>query len=910
MKSNNNNPSDSPLSGKQEKSKVTVKRHPKSTNDQPKIKERKEKKENNNIPKDQIQDIVDLVKSLPPRPPPPYGNVISQPRPQKSSFQYIDENPDDSDEEEDEEDDSYEEDATTTFTWLETRKSWLLYFYREKCVGSLPTSLCKILLPYCQTNNSLSFLKYESLLKDHEDVVRYSQYCMQGRADLDHLTFIRNYYGYWYSNLDQKANILEVILKANSTYMEQVRDAKKHNGKNTTQEQFKTYWALIMQVMPFITAAMKLIAIYKLLKEIWPYISQLIGFVKSIYTTIKKNRIFAAIIPSHPVLSAVLEEIIKIIPGAWRIIAFIDRLHNGNYKTWNWHKNSMNNTFGARLAEHIKYNTSGDTLKEQYSNYVLTLPDNPQFDTIVEPMKQGTLPSAPLPKLAKGKTYNRTEFATVQEHTHIHRQDFSESAPIYPLMFGISAMVRPGNTYENQVAAIDQRISNRKNSTITTRARTHLKMYCKEVISQIVPHRIENWLETLRPEQKRNVIEWKERMHEYEIDKPFIKCIIKLDELSPAKIPRVIANLSGLEFAQMGKVTTEIAHGLADIWNHKAEGIINGLIPYFTHGASSHKVALFFKSLREKQANGGTFLGDDTLVIFKKNNTRYWLENDFSGFDTTQCNELRQILNEAFGTRWPELLKFRTQMMKRKYKMYTNIKHTNKKLPPMVDLEGEPRQMRPSGEAATCLDNSILNAIITSVAVDYYVRLNIPFERTFEEFGLISKVKIIPFLEDLKIVPTFLKCAIFTHENMILVIRQPSFILKFGKVLTEPKSIIKTGSQNTICRKLLYSQWLGYGYMKNNWFFSRFSMIVSKLGMPHKDKLRNLKEFTVYDWQMKLDNKVYLPDDMWDNFMFDRYGISHEESEDFLSTISTIKPEQIPVIYHHPLLSKLEWDYR
>lgn len=287
-------------------------------------------------------------------------------------------------------------------------------------------------------------------------------------------------------------------------------------------------------------------------------------------------------------------------------------------------------------------------------------------------------------------------------------------------------------------------------------------------------------------------------------------------------------------------------------------------------------------------------MGDDTLLLLEKETV---LESDFSRYDRTQNKELRKLVDDVLRPHFPNLVEDRENMYKRELTM--GIRKLRKKLPKIVDKNKNKVDMRYTGEPATCLDNSIINAVTTAVALEDYVDRNIPFADTYDQFGLTAKTVI----RDLK-GSTFLKGVFLQDkEGYYMWVRLPSFLLKFGKTLTDYRNTYKR-SLNESARMALHSQWSGYGDMRTNWFYTRFHNLMVKLTGTLKIKETDDLE----QWQV-VSSGGYIEDDEWNAFMLSRYRITVDEMEMFLVALETVSWDQLPVKYHNRLLLKLEVDY-
>ena len=233
-------------------------------------------------------------------------------------------------------------------------------------------------------------------------------------------------------------------------------------------------------------------------------------------------------------------------------------------------------------------------------------------------------------------------------------------------------------------------------------------------------------------------------------------------------------------------------------------------------------------------------------------------------------------------------------------------------MPLFTDSEGKKVDMRYTGEAATCLDNSIVNVLVSGAA--YFVaklqcdgetvklgeKLAKEMTENYEECGLIAKCKNVPLNR-----ATFLKGVFLPDKNGVYQwIRLPSFLLKFGKVLTNPDQIIKQKIPYSVkCAMVLKGQMLGYGAMETNWFYKELRKHVLELcgSVTAVCYTTSSEKYSV------MQSSAYIEVDDWNSFMLERYKITSFQMVDFLEQFKKIK--ELPSLYHHPLLDSVMGDY-
>jgi hypothetical protein len=128
--------------------------------------------------------------------------------------------------------------------------------------------------------------------------------------------------------------------------------------------------------------------------------------------------------------------------------------------------------------------------------------------------------------------------------------------------------------------------------------------------------------------------------------------------------------------------------------------------------------------------------------------------------------------------------------------------------------------------------------------------------------------------------------------------RLPSFILKFGKTFTNPQGVFpRHWSRERADAQMCYSQWLGYGH-PNNWFTQFIHFQVERICQGSQFQLIK-NEYAVFG-----DSLTDTPDDIFDEFIYDRYKLTRDDLEHYL--LSYLKIEEVGVAITHPVLNILE----
>jgi hypothetical protein len=659
--------------------------------------------------------------------------------------------------------------------------TWCFWFtFRRTMVGSLPKAIIMELVPKISKLNAVELMNWESLLCQNPVFLKYHAYYLKSsvkEAD-DFKTMCLNL---WYSYA-KTAEHKEALSSANSIWSEARRTQSNQLAKRSyvTTDYWEqlivpaTKWTLILCGLVFLYAKGK--------KTIQPY---LLDNCEHMVNTLRggtKHTLFS----SFPRFSVYLEESIKMVPYGWWIISVLERCKYGNWKTYKWHKMSMRWNYPTRVKKHFEINGPLSELKLIYTAFV-EKDTPPQYPEIIEEIDDWTMPARSLPKIENNEPRN---FATIDEPTN--RKDFHIPQVWYTLMWGVSTMLKPGNTYENQQASIYERVNKHEN---TETLLTEQVKFC-ELTKQVSLEHTDNdsFYESLTARQKLNLKKSQQQIDNGTVPQ-IVTAQIKGDELINGKIksaPRFLCNLSGVEFYQTGKITSEITHWLAEEnWNFRGEGKLTlgntTLHPYLTCGATSRLIDTFIKNALDSQTDIWQLLmGDDTLALDRNRNCV--IENDFSRYDRTQNDFLLSVPNTILcNNGYSELVQFR----KDQYKKTIKFKKNGKCTAPLSKLSTPSKrkpQMRMTGESGTCLDNSINNAFATLIACEIHDSKPQTIVDNYKKCGLIAKTKITPTVYG----ATFLK-GVFLEgtDGNPHWIRLPSWICKFGKILTDPMTIIK-----------------------------------------------------------------------------------------------------------------------
>lgn len=622
------------------------------------------------------------------------------------------------------------------------------------------------------------------------------------------------------------------------------------------------------------------------------------------------------LIPGSGKYGVYLEEIIKTVPYGWKIVACAERVIHGDWKTWNWHKRSSNWSFSTRVKEHMKLNElipdEKPQLLKEYEEHI-SLKTKKTFSELIEPMRSTKMPKFTLPKIQGATPKPYATFDNQQEKTP------SKDSYWHSLFWCVNKMASPANTFENAAACIDERIRkmpNQKPSLVTNVYKSYVQLTEDMVIKKV---KLPNWESSLRPIQKQNLATARKMREEGKIVNT-IKTQLKCDEhiwFDEKAIPRFLVNGSKTEFLDLGKTTAEISTFVSEfLWGPKClkpiarwkNGKLYVFMLYFTCGASSSSLSNFVNSIRGTGMIGIKVLGDDSHLQDGKDPKQRIVENDFKTFDRSQSTALRKPIDEMLKRcGFIKLVEGRKRMYKRNLKMFvpSHLMNTNRsKHLAIVDINGKKADMRYSGEAATCLDNSFVNGFST-MAVWMEVDGNPDLiTQEYAKLGLTAKIKVVDISDSTYLKGTYIKEK--TNHDVAWT-RLPSFLLKFGKTQEDPNVILKAKylTLNEKCRMLLKAQWLGYGEMRTNWFYKELDACFrncTEMEIPVE------AETKLESWQVRQDC-VEIDDDEWNRFVLARYSITKTECEDFLKQLRTALTFDLPVLWHHPMILKFSVDY-
>jgi len=631
-------------------------------------------------------------------------------------------------------------------------------------------------------------------------------------------------------------------------------------------------------------AAMKFKAAYMSLNE-------------EVYQDIELWNRQACIIKSHPLESIIIEELMR--PIAQSTLIAVEQFLGKEEAVINFHKSQLKYGFFQRIRRHLHFNFNINhselDLHKLYNESTLTTYPIREHETYIQTVTQEQ-------KLLKSDLPWATK--DIVDPFMDRTCSYGENPQyIYPLMFPVTCMQSPTNSGPHFDACISVRILGAKYPKAQPDIWKSSNNFFPKIYLDFTEYTEDEWRDKLKPIQKKKM----EKIAEQDLINPKMidkrtSVFCKADELIPSFdkfVARFIANVSPYYMYKIGY--------FIDVLQNAFKNTFNGLNPFtfktkrgleviyvlFACGKTSQDLDIVWNFWRSNGFKGLMVMGDDSL--FHDPLLGIW-ETDYSKFDASQKRgEALEILPdyiEQLG--YPEQARLYREM----YNQPINAKQRKDKIVKgfvrgsSTNLEdkwaSKEFSMRLTGEPATCLANSMVNIF---AAINCW-RDN----KEFAKYGLQVKFRTDEFV-------TFLKGVFLRNiEGTYTWCRLPSFLLKFGKVLTNPTSVFKKQPYVECCEQFLHAQWLGYGELQSvNWFYAAIHKIIENL-CNRKGTTPQELEYQIVTYKPQL-----VSNEEFDNFMLARYGITKELMLDYLQTLRNIKT--LPCLYTHKLVDLLLIDY-
>lgn len=450
---------------------------------------------------------------------------------------------------------------------------------------------------------------------------------------------------------------------------------------------------------------------------------------------------------------------------------------------------------------------------------------------------------------------------------------------IFVLFHGVSNMYKPLPSLDNFISALAFRIFNITDSLCSDQcvinSLSYLRTGAKILALDMSESGYNSWFNSLRPIQKKKISRIIEAERKGESIKKNTTVFTKSDEILynvEKFIPRLIFNTHPYYLHKLGYFVYVFSKYLAKNVFPKEPKLfceINNkkVFCYFTCGATSNDLNHFFNAAHRGEK--GIYLmvmGDDTAAVDTTGDKIKYIETDYSKFDRTQSDSLKGIfLTWLRENGFSQYANFWEELYSQKVVYYHRRSKTKLHYPKV--------QMFLTGEPGTCLRNSITNIVISAHALAY------DDDNYYKEAGL--KVK-----KTVKYEPTvtFLRGVFLPSDQGFSWTRLPSFLLKFGKSMNDPKNLFdKKVPMINRFKMFLHAQWLGYGKIENNWFYRAIGQQIRRL----TDRLDPTISINLHEWQIKSSGEATVCDNIFNIFMSERYGIDINLMNDYIKFLST-----------------------
>lgn len=651
------------------------------------------------------------------------------------------------------------------------------------------------------------------------------------------------------------------------------------------------------------------------------------------------------LVKTCPEVSVVCEELIKCVPGGWRLIGWLEKIKYGTWDNYHWHKESMKYGFSERLKKHQQMNSLLLKIQENmftkdyqtpsvYTEWLDDINRSVEHDIDVSRVDHVEvyshevmiLPSR-YPKIPKGEEYyskvlrratGKASAGTQTKHCDII--DHNSYEGYFPIFYNVGHFKKPAPSFDNLLGAWHKRALDIPNSVMFAHARTNLPKVLDSMLRcQILmnDHTREEWFKELKPIQRNRILKVsiEEALGTQDTS---ISVSVKSDELlctTEKMVPRLIFNVSGFWLDKLGPFASELSHEVAKLYGHEHKNPINYramcFYPYFTCGATSESLNKFYNDSFGVEAYHLMVMGDD-LHVYDGYHHRF-IENDFSKFDRSQNFELQGLFVEWLRMNgYTHIADLMGDMWR------SELKPKCRKINPIKIRPPPPHkwvmEMMFTGQPFTCLQNSIINILTTIYVLSSshaWQRVNrvtdLEIKNRYTDrylfCGLTAKV-LLPEINR----STFLK-GVFLDGVWT---RLPSFLTKFGKIMTRPSLITKKPNGMA---QILIAQWLGYGDMKNNWFYRKLHSLFWSIAMYNGytgsigDIDLEITKLVSKDMEYSVSSSKanYVSDETFNSFMFARYGVTVELMEDYCDFLRN--NHRLPMIYTHKLVLILEKDY-
>lgn len=788
---------------------------------------------------------------------------------------------------------------------------WMWFFVqRQQQQGFLPVVLIDYLTGVNWNLNTMSFTHYIALVKS-DKLVRTVASHYQYFGYTSQTNFFSHYIGYYYEDACIRGNFLEHVGHANSKFSAAGRLGRKDAS---VERDIPGFWEQLMAftiVKKFLVPLMK---VASLISIVW-YIFK--RFKQWMYPVQKHQ-----LIPLFPKLSVYIEEVIKSFPYGCNLVCFLERWIYGNDKNSKWHMRSMSLPFKERVKAHMAINglttipiDQSELVIDQQMWHLYGESYSRPNGVIESVSDEKPIPSFNIPRIEPDKVYDSQpeyELYNTTLNPNLYPQQEVHDG-VWPLAFNVGEFMKPGNTVDNLFCAWDLRVSSWDDSVPYPYAVKRFTNVLKDLCVLNEDYDNSSWYSQLRARQKSN-LEETESDYTEGITFPTLAVSVKSDEIIRKGVPRIIFHCQKDPFYKLGQST----HWITKSWaSTHDENLANPFtVPQITFGVdakpiqvavvytcgfTSKQLAKAFISYQHSSIDIMLLvMGDDSLAAVRKKDTQYYFACDFSRMDRTHSHKLRWAVEEEFGNTNMEWIKWRQELYRKTWVLKTGKHGKNREQPFMKRKDID---MLLTGEPGTSIMNSVTNAAVTSIILTQVCVEGGEFdiEGEYKKYGFITKGA---RLEYQLIGLDYLKGVfLLSDEEHVQWIRLPSFLCKFGKVLTNPKVISKERSPDRRSRELLWAQWLGYGDMATNWFYKKLDKLLrNKVSVELSPEVSEY--FKLESWQITQDS-TWITDEEWDSFMFHRYNLTHEDQEEFLEFFASVLDSQLPAVYSSEFIDAL-----
>jgi hypothetical protein len=297
------------------------------------------------------------------------------------------------------------------------------------------------------------------------------------------------------------------------------------------------------------------------------------------------------------------------------------------------------------------------------------------------------------------------------------------------------------------------------------------------------------------------------------------------------------------------------------------------------------------------------FAGDDTFFMVHREGSD-WLfgEIDFSKFDRTQG--VHALTVEAcwlylFGVKLESIIKMNEAIL-------ADAVYEEKVLDFREKIKMPPQ--RATGGPDTTWGNTMNNiGVAMSFFIDRYPfmvdEVNLKDLPEWQaRHGFESKYKDSPTFLGL----TFLKGSFFPIEDYFVWLPLPSQAIKIGKIMTDPRVIYKGEVAQSAWCSAAYSLASGVGTIPRG-----YPILGPLIHFYLYKGIKNEKKLKENLYRAEFDMTIVVTDStVFDEFLFNRYGITKEETLMFEAELEALYHVPFPILFSsNPLWSKLWLDY-